>query len=757
MRIFGGAMAFVFCATVVLQISFAQELTLDGLFPDDRVLDVRITVDEEDWDTIRVQTRNIRKELGADRKTAPIEGPYSYVNARITIDGVDLGDIGLRKKGFLGSQSSVRPSLKIKLDHVNEAGGIEGLSSLTLNNNRQDLTVMYQFLGYAFFNAAGSPAPRCAFARVTVNDKDLGVYSHVESAREPLLQRGFGNDQGTLYEGTVVDFFEGWVGSFERKLGNDVAGRQKIKLLIEAMIDREGNSILEPDAKGRAWIPTKEEYDDSWTQLNFDDSMWRKGRGGAGFETQIGFESLIGEGFDFQDELYNESTSLCLRIPFEIEDADQPEVPGNLYLRMKYDDGFVAWLNGHRIASSNAPQTVRWNARATTAHEDSAALQFEWFDISGHKDKLRPGKNLLAIQALNSDKRSTDMLCVADLQVNDYDFEKAISQHVDLDAFYRFWAIEGLLGFWDGYTANRNNFFVYFNPETDRLHFMPWGLDAIFVKYGFLQRDRTEPLCVKTSGRLAHKLYQSKAGRERYAREMRSLLENHWDEESLLAEVDRVEAMIRPYLDSSQQTNMNLRQMKQFIRTRRADIEKELEDGLPVWTRTSGEPPIIPANNDNQADNIWNAAKNGDVEGLKRHVNKGVDVNAIDKNDRTPLSVAALLGHLEALKYLIEEGADINLRSRGNQTVLHLSAFLGHLQVVRFLLEQDKTNLNATNANKQTPLDICTTSWDEVKPVIDFLTDQFDVEFDPKKIQDGRESVAEFLRDNGAKTAKELK
>ena len=67
---------------------------------------------------------------------------------------------------------------------------------------------MSQFIGYALFNAIGSSAPRCAYAKVTVNGENLGIYSHVETVRKPLLKRAFGNSNGPLYEGTVVDFYE---------------------------------------------------------------------------------------------------------------------------------------------------------------------------------------------------------------------------------------------------------------------------------------------------------------------------------------------------------------------------------------------------------------------------------------------------------------------------------------------------------------------------------------------------------------------
>ena len=102
----------------------AADLTLDAIFPTDKGLDVQITVPAEDWDTIRYQSRNFFEALNARRQFEPIPGPYAYVEASVTIDGVKFPKVGLRKKGFIGSQSSIRPSLKVKLDIVETASKI---------------------------------------------------------------------------------------------------------------------------------------------------------------------------------------------------------------------------------------------------------------------------------------------------------------------------------------------------------------------------------------------------------------------------------------------------------------------------------------------------------------------------------------------------------------------------------------------------------------------------------------------------------
>ena len=84
------------------------------------------------------------------------------------VDGVALSDVGLRKKGFLGSLDDNKPSLKISLDEYIEQD-LLGTHDITLNNAKQDPSYLNQCLGYATFAAAGVPASRCNFAHVTVN------------------------------------------------------------------------------------------------------------------------------------------------------------------------------------------------------------------------------------------------------------------------------------------------------------------------------------------------------------------------------------------------------------------------------------------------------------------------------------------------------------------------------------------------------------------------------------------------------------
>ena len=43
------------------------------------------------------------------------------------------------------------------------------------------------------FEKAGLPAPRCNFARVSMNGEDLGIYVHVEPVKKAFLRDNFRN------------------------------------------------------------------------------------------------------------------------------------------------------------------------------------------------------------------------------------------------------------------------------------------------------------------------------------------------------------------------------------------------------------------------------------------------------------------------------------------------------------------------------------------------------------------------------------
>jgi hypothetical protein len=152
---------------------------------------------------------------------------------------------------------------------------------------------------------------------------------------------------------------------------------------------------------------------DGWrTDATFDDSAWLSGTGGVGYERSSGYEQFFD--IDVETAMYGRNSSCYIRIPFEISVEGLTTAAG-LTLKVRYDDGFIAYLNGAEVQRVMFDGTPAWNSGAGSTHSDIDAIAFETFNITDHIDKLRLGDNILAIQGLNSGATSSDFLISAEL------------------------------------------------------------------------------------------------------------------------------------------------------------------------------------------------------------------------------------------------------------------------------------------------------------------------------------------------------
>jgi hypothetical protein len=86
-------------------------------------------------------------------------------------------------------------------------------------------------------------------------------------------------------------------------------------------------------------------------------------------------------------------------------------------LKMRYDDGFIAYLNGTKVEEVNFSGEPEWNSEANTYRE--ATAEFDNFDISAHLGELQTGNNLLAIHGLNDVLTSSDFLMCIELEAGE--------------------------------------------------------------------------------------------------------------------------------------------------------------------------------------------------------------------------------------------------------------------------------------------------------------------------------------------------
>jgi hypothetical protein len=101
---------------------------------------------------------------------------------------------------------------------------------------------------------------------------------------------------------------------------------------------------------------------------------------------------------DLAAPLWTRNSSVWLRLPFTRAAGVYHD---QLLLRARYNDGFVAWLNGVEVVRRNAPAALAWDSAATDERTPGQSAVPEVIDLSAYAGLVRPGANLLAVQGLN--------------------------------------------------------------------------------------------------------------------------------------------------------------------------------------------------------------------------------------------------------------------------------------------------------------------------------------------------------------------
>jgi spore coat protein CotH len=171
---------------------------------------------------------------------------FPWAHANLTYDGELFANIGLRYKGnasYTTAGKSLKRNLKIEIDHFNEQLRLLTMKTLNLNAAAMDPTRMREAMAFSVFRAANVPAPRTAFAEVTLSvkgkyDKELlGVYTLIEQVDKAFLKDRFKTSKGLLFKPERVRgleyFGEDWTKYTDRYRPKREATAKESKRLID--------------------------------------------------------------------------------------------------------------------------------------------------------------------------------------------------------------------------------------------------------------------------------------------------------------------------------------------------------------------------------------------------------------------------------------------------------------------------------------------------------------------------------------------
>ena len=151
-------------------------------------------------------------------------------------------------------------------------------------------------------------------------------------------------------------------------------------------------------------------------------ATWGTANGGIGYDTEptVAFAPYIST--NVQATMQGVSTTLLTRKDFTLT-AQQITDTGYLQLNIRHDDGFIAYLNGVKVAERNAPASSPGSpsgtSAATAVRADADAIIQEKINITAFKSSLVAGNNVLAIQGLNTTAGDNDFLLQTELVATD--------------------------------------------------------------------------------------------------------------------------------------------------------------------------------------------------------------------------------------------------------------------------------------------------------------------------------------------------
>jgi len=119
---------------------------------------------------------------------------------------------------------------------------------------------------------------------------------------------------------------------------------------------------------------------------------------------------------------------------------------------------------------------------------------------------------------------------------------QALGKTLDVDRFLSFMAMEVIAGHRDGYCLARNNFRLYHDPATDRMVFLPHGMDQLFGR-------SNATLSPVMAGLVARAVRETPAGQRQYRTRLATLVTNALDVAALHRQADAFLARARPALE----------------------------------------------------------------------------------------------------------------------------------------------------------------------------------------------------------------
>ena len=139
-------------------------------------------------------------------------------------------------------------------------------------------------------------------------------------------------------------------------------------------------------------------------------------------------------------------------------------------------------------------------------------------------------------------------------------FEKGLPKLMDVDEYLRFLVVNVVLVNQDSYLGMGKNYYVYLDPRSDRLNWLPWDLDLSMAGYFFCGTPAQRmDLSVDQPSSIADRLIRCVLAvpkfHERYHELMEKFLLTHFQRDRIFARIDELADIIREAVKEENSTS----------------------------------------------------------------------------------------------------------------------------------------------------------------------------------------------------------
>ncbi|MFC1604420.1 ankyrin repeat domain-containing protein [Planctomycetota bacterium] len=139
-----------------------------------------------------------------------------------------------------------------------------------------------------------------------------------------------------------------------------------------------------------------------------------------------------------------------------------------------------------------------------------------------------------------------------------------------------------------------------------------------------------------------------------------------------------------------------------------ADVNLALDEGatpISMANQRSNAEVVVILRQHGAKETLHGAVASGDIEGVKRLIAQGADLNARNEKGQTPLHLSFISRYGKGTVLLISEGADVNAKDQAGETPLMMAVALGREYRAEVLITQG-ADVNAKANNGETALSL---------------------------------------------------